>query len=82
MSKTTITVCAACLTAACWHGKHQCWAIKPDVVEKTLEELQALGLEHPCNWVICPDCSTACGGECQRQQSARVASRLRYPSAS
>lgn len=49
--KKTITVCSACLTAACWHGRFCCQRYREaGVVEKTEEELRALGLEHPDHW--------------------------------
>lgn len=75
--KETITVCAACLTAACWHGTHSCYAIKPGLVEKTREELAAMALEHPSNWDICNDCMTACQGQCPSRRAKAVSSRLR-----
>lgn len=72
-----VTVCDACLTAACWHGTFCCGAINPGLTEMSTEELAALDLEHPRNWVICDDCLTACGGKCQSRQSRAVSSRMR-----
>jgi hypothetical protein len=47
----TVTVCAECLTAACWQGRFYCDKYRTaDVVEKTIEELTTLNLEHPDNW--------------------------------
>lgn len=48
----TITVCSACLTAACWHGRFYCESYRvAGAVEKTEAELQALAYEHPSNWL-------------------------------
>ena len=49
--KNTITICDKCLKASCWLGVFMCW--ESDVagtVEKTVEELQKLNLEHPDWW--------------------------------
>ena len=46
-----ITVCDKCLTAACWQGEYMCWESQnAGVVQKTREELIALGREHSCFW--------------------------------
>ena len=46
-----IMVCESCLTAVCWYGEFFCDdARHANVVIKPVEELAALGLEHPDNW--------------------------------
>lgn len=46
-----ITVCAACLTAACWQAVFMCQASQTaDVTQRTVAELRAYGLEHPRFW--------------------------------
>lgn len=46
-----ITVCDKCLTASCWKGIFLCdEAYGAGTTEKTAEELQALGREHPDYW--------------------------------
>ena len=46
-----VTVCAACLKASCWQGLFYCDEYRTaDIVEKTVAELMALGLEHPTYW--------------------------------
>ena len=46
-----ILVCDSCLTASCWHGEFMCEDAKhASTVEKSKEELDALGLEHPDNY--------------------------------
>lgn len=51
-----ITVCAACLTAACWQGVLMCdAATTADVVEKTVAELRQLGRESGHWWDIDPE---------------------------
>lgn len=41
-----VTVCAECLTAACWRGIFMCQKARDaDVTRKTVAELEALGLE-------------------------------------
>lgn len=51
MTERTVTVCAECLRAACWHGEFYCDKFRTaDLVEKTLPELRALNLEHPKYW--------------------------------
>ena len=47
----TVTVCSACLQASCWQGLFYCDEYKTaGTVEKTIEELTALNLEHPSYW--------------------------------
>lgn len=47
----TITVCSACLRACCWNGIFLCdESSGAGTVEKTVEELAALDLEHPDYW--------------------------------
>ena len=46
-----ITVCDKCLTASCWQGLFMCDDSKfAGTVQKTLEELKELNLEHPSYW--------------------------------
>lgn len=46
-----ITVCANCLRASCWQGIFYCDEYKTaSTIEKTLEELESLKLEHPSYW--------------------------------
>jgi len=48
-----VTVCAACLTASCWHGEFMCEASRTaDVTTRTVRELRALGREHPSNYSV------------------------------
>lgn len=48
-----VTVCAACLTASCWHGVFFCQCAKSaDVTTRTVAELDSLGLEHPSNYSV------------------------------
>ena len=43
----TVTVCASCLRASCWQGEFYCEDYKSaGTVEKTIDELLALDLEH------------------------------------
>ncbi len=50
-TERTVTVCAECLRASCWHGADSCEdSLTSDVVEKTLTELRALDLEHASYW--------------------------------
>ena len=50
-TKGTVTVCADCLRAACWQGVLMCDGARgADTVEKTLDELRALGLEPESWW--------------------------------
>ena len=47
----TITVCDECLQASCWQGTFMCdRSINAGTVEKTIEELNKLSLEHPSYW--------------------------------
>lgn len=47
-----ITVCDKCLQASCWQGAYMCWEWKgAGKVQKTINELKALDLEHPTWWV-------------------------------
>jgi len=51
MSEKTITVCDNCLCASCWRGFLMCEGAKDaGTVEKTIEELKELNLEHPSYW--------------------------------
>lgn len=46
-----ITVCDRCLRASCWQGLFMCdYARLAGTVQKTLEELKELNLEHPSYW--------------------------------
>jgi hypothetical protein len=46
-----VTVCGACLQASCWHGIFCCDKhLEAGTVEKTVEELEKLGREHPSWW--------------------------------
>jgi hypothetical protein len=46
-----VTVCSACLTAACWNGEFCCQDhLTAGTVERTVRDLRALGQEHPDNW--------------------------------
>ncbi len=47
----TVTVCAECLRASCWHGIFMCdKAMGADIVQKTIKSLRKLGLENECYW--------------------------------
>lgn len=47
----TITVCSSCLQASCWQGIFMCEKAKfSSTIEKTIEELQSLDLEHSDYW--------------------------------
>lgn len=51
MSSETITVCDACLRAACWKGIFMCDASTGvGTTTRTAEQLSALGLEHSDYW--------------------------------
>ena len=51
---STVTVCAECLRASCWQGTFMCEQSQAaGTVEKTRDELKALGLEHPDYWRLC-----------------------------
>lgn len=46
-----ITVCDKCLRASCWQGLFMCDDARlAGTVQKTLEELKELNLEHPSYW--------------------------------
>jgi hypothetical protein len=46
-----VTVCAACLTATCWHGVFMCQKAKQaSTMDVRASELRALGREHPDNF--------------------------------
>lgn len=43
-----VTVCDACLRACCWHAVFMCdRSQEAGTTERTVAELDALGLEHP-----------------------------------
>lgn len=47
----TITVCDNCLQASCWLGMFMCdHSREASTVEKTIEELEKLNLEHRDWW--------------------------------
>jgi len=47
----TVTVCDKCLMASCWQGIFMCdAAYRAGTLEKTIEELKNLNLEHPSYW--------------------------------
>jgi len=47
----TITVCDNCLQASCWHGIFMCDNSRyAGTIEKTIEELEILNLEHSDYW--------------------------------
>jgi len=49
--KRMITVCDACLQASCWQGIFMCDKSRDaGTVEKSIEELQRLDLEHSDYW--------------------------------
>jgi hypothetical protein len=51
MTDYDVTVCAACLTASCWHGEFMCdKARSADVTTLKASELRRLGREHPDNF--------------------------------
>ena len=46
-----ITVCDKCLMASCWQGLFMCDdSIFAGTVEKTIDELKELNLEHSSYW--------------------------------
>lgn len=48
-----VTVCANCLTAACWHGEFMCdEAYTSGTVSRTIKELRELNREHEHHWKI------------------------------
>jgi hypothetical protein len=68
-----VTVCAACLTAACWHGEFMCeTAQTADITTKTVAELLALDREHPSNFSF-DKVSKVCGlGNVPARRPARA----------
>lgn len=51
LNKKKVVVCSKCLTAACWQGKFLCqFSRNAGTIEKTVEELVKLDLEHPDYW--------------------------------
>jgi hypothetical protein len=49
---TKITVCDACLTAACWLYTFPCErAVQAGTAKRTVAELRTLDREHPCYWL-------------------------------
>jgi hypothetical protein len=47
----SITVCAECLRASCWHGTFLCQkAREADVTTRTERELDELAREHPSHY--------------------------------
>lgn len=51
MAASTITVCDKCLQASCWQGMFICdESVTAGVVEKSIDELEKLGLEHSDYW--------------------------------
>lgn len=56
MESKTVTVCDKCLQASCWQGVFMCEeAREAGTVEKTVEELSKLGLEHSHYWKVDED---------------------------
>ena len=54
LENVTVTVCAACHTASCWHGVFLCnEARRAGTVELSIDELNALALEHPSHYSDC-----------------------------
>lgn len=48
-----ITVCSHCLCASCWQGDFYCDKYKTaGTVEKPVDELRKLGLEHEDYWRV------------------------------
>ena len=46
-----VLVCDNCLQASCWQGMFMCEESRyAGTVEKTIDELKILALEHPCWW--------------------------------
>ena len=57
-----VTVCDACLRAACWHGIFMCdEARDAGTVEKTVAELRALKREHSSYYSV-REVERVCGG--------------------
>lgn len=51
MIDTKVVVCSECLRASCWQGVFMCEKSRhADVVEKSVSELEELGLEHSDWW--------------------------------
>ena len=51
MEERTVTVCDKCLRACCWQGYNMCIENKSaGVIEKSVDELKELNLEHPRFW--------------------------------
>lgn len=49
-----VTVCSSCLRATCWQGMFMCDESRyASTVEKDVQELAELNLEHPSYW--CPN---------------------------
>lgn len=47
-----VTVCAVCLTAACWQGVFMCDDSRnAGTVDLLVYQLRELDREHPSNWV-------------------------------
>jgi len=47
-----ITVCSACLRSSCWQGIFFCEKyLEAGTVDKTVEELRRLNLEHEDWWI-------------------------------
>lgn len=58
--KHMVTVCSACLTAACWQGEFYCdEAWSAGTVEKSVKELKAIGRENPEYWKNDIECKEA-----------------------
>lgn len=46
-----VTVCSACLTASCWHGKFMCDRSRnASTIRVSRSTLDKLGKEHPDNY--------------------------------
>ena len=46
-----VTVCAACLTASCWHGEFYCQEYKTaSTTIRMASELRRMGYEHPSHF--------------------------------
>lgn len=59
---TKVTVCDKCLTASCWHGIFMCnESGGAGTAEKTVDELDVMGLEHPDNYSR-DEIERVCGG--------------------
>lgn len=51
-----VTVCSKCLRASCWQGHFYCDDSRSaGTVEKTVDDLERLGREHPSYWFIDPE---------------------------